>query len=41
MWGVMSLKMNLYTLSRDSCKLIKTTTVPLKPNSRIKWFGFS
>jgi len=41
MWGVMSLKMNIYSINRGSCKLMKTAIVPLKNNSSIKWFGFS
>lgn len=41
MWGCQALKMRLYQINVDTIKLERDVLIPLKPNSLLKWFGFS
>jgi hypothetical protein len=41
LWGCQSLKVRIYRIGVDAVKLERDTVIPLKPNSFLKWLGFS
>lgn len=41
MWGCQIMKVRLYRVGVDCLKREKDILMPLKPNSHVKWFGFS
>lgn len=41
MWGCQSLKMRIYKVSTLEATVDRDVIVPIKPNSILKWFGFS
>jgi hypothetical protein len=41
MWGCQSIKMRIYKITTFSVKVERDVNVPIRPNSILKWFGFS
>lgn len=41
MWDCQNLKMRIYNITLLSSHFVKDTIIPMKFQSRIKWFGFS
>ena len=41
MWGCQSLKMRIYKIETHSVSIDRDVMVNIKPNSILKWFGFS
>lgn len=41
MWGCQSLKMRIYNITPFAVKVERDVSVPIRPNSILKWFGFS
>jgi hypothetical protein len=41
MWGCQAIKVRIYRITSESVTLERETPLPMKPNSHMKWFGFS
>lgn len=41
MWGCQSLKMRIYKINPFAVKVEREAKMPIRPNSLLKWFGFS
>ena len=41
MWGCQSLKMRIYKITPFSVTVDRDVILPIRPNSILKWFGFS
>ena len=41
MWGCQNIKMRIYKITPFSVTVDRDVLLPIKPNSILKWFGFS
>lgn len=41
LFGCQALKMRIYKITQQLVTLQKDVNIPIKPNSHLKWFGFS